>query len=161
MKVRVLGSVFDGPRKNIDRKRIHVAKVINDYKGATEPGTLILIQSPAHSCGVHLSKGKWMVSMDEIQNEKNEPSIYTTEICNFYSKVGGMTIDQIAFLNSRMICDDMEQCTCADGSDIVNCPMPYPCRSSVCPDNGAICKVNKCGDSCTAEWINKSGMLIC
>lgn len=161
MKVKVLGSVFDGSRKDIDRKRIHVAKVLRDYKGTTDPGTFILIQSPAHSCGVILSKGRWMVSMNAIQDERNDMGVYTTEICSFYRKMGDMAIDQTAFLNSRMICDDMGQCICGDGSDVLNCDVPGPCRSSICPYHNVTCKVNKCGESCTAEWTDENGTFVC
>lgn len=154
MKVKVLGRVLDGKKKDPSRRRIHVAKVLKDYKGKTNKGKIILIQSQWDTCGVKMTKGNWLVSMDYDPKQ----DLYSTMLCDFTRKYSLVQKEEKDFLNSRMICDENGQsCTCADGSEILNCFID-PCETSKC-DQGT-CKGNYCA-GCKAEWMDDSGIFTC
>ncbi len=163
MKVSIIGRAWDGKKNNMDRTRVHVAKVIKNYKGETNKDEYILITSPSsinHSCGVTLSNGWWVVGMTALPNggEDGGLSVYRTEACHYYQKWSKLKEPERAFLSNRMFCDEKGACTCGGNKEPVNCLID-PCESSVC-DSGLTCIPNYCS-GCKAEWIDSRGWLQC
>ena len=159
MRVKIIGKVFDGKKSDLSRKRIHIAKVLMNYKAKTNKDEYILITSPLHSCGVSLSKGDWLVTARAVKNgEKGGLGVYETMSCDFNDKWKHLSKKERLFLDTRMICDDDEICTCGDGSIAKMCKM-YPCLASTC-DSSKTCYNNYCG-GCRPEWVDSGNRLNC
>ena len=158
MKVLVLGHVKE--RKGSTSAIIHVAKVLRSYTDSNEKKQIILIRSYDHSCGVQLSKGKWLVTVSgSIKNGKPEAGVYNTMACNYHRKWASLSEEDIGFLNTRVVCGK-DNCFCGDWSKPTNCLID-PCDTSKCETEGAICTSNYCG-GCKAEWIDtNSGSFTC
>ena len=157
MKVEVLGKVRDKTKTRLiatEKKRVHVAKVVTNYKGKTNKGEYILITSPLHSCGERLSTGSWLVSMNAVPNGGKEGGlgVYGTMACDYNSKWKKLSKKELAFLDTRMFCDEQGLCTCGDGTIAKMCKMS-PCLPSTCEREDVQCLDNYCG-GCRAEWIN-------
>mmetsp|Transcript_23643 Transcript_23643/g.29790 ORF Transcript_23643/g.29790 Transcript_23643/m.29790 type:complete len:226 (+) Transcript_23643:89-766(+) len=163
MKVRILGgTAFDG-KKEVNRKRIRVAKVLMDYKNETNTDEYILITSDTTSCGVVFAKkGTWFLAMRPVPNggDKGGLGVYEISYCDFSMHSKSISKEELRYLNTRMICDGKGgSCTCGNKSRPFNCFID-PCESAKCDSIGATCVANYCG-GCNAEWIDDRGWLQC
>jgi hypothetical protein len=93
MRVTVLGDeITRGTR------RFYVAEVRQKYnKGNNRKADLILIQSKTHSCGAHLGKGKWLVSVAESEDGAG---VYDLYACDFHHKWKTLSQEDLDFLKS-------------------------------------------------------------
>lgn len=150
LKVRILGEV------KTKQRRLYVAKVIKNYSTGIGKSNLIIIGTPTHSCGSYLVKGKWVVTV--IKADNGGPSLYNTIACDFNKKWKNLETEELAYLDTRMICND-QGCKCGDGSELYMC-LDDPCRvgGEIC--DTAKCTANYCG-GCRAEFTDDIGIVQC
>lgn len=150
MKVKVLANL------KYKHKRKYIARVLKNYSNLNGVRTtdFIFISSPMTSCETYLGKGTWVVATKKTN--EGGPAMYSTYSCDYHKRWKQLDSEELAFLNTRMICDG-NQCECADGSDMYVC-ITHPCNMKCSPNT--TCTANYCG-GCRGEYTDDSGVFQC
>lgn len=154
MKVKVLASI------QYKTNRKYIVRVIKNYSNARGVGTgdFIFISSAMTSCEMYLKKETWVVATKKSQS--GGPAMYSSHSCDFHKQWKSLESEELAFLNTRMICD-RTGCKCADGSGLFYCfksPCAQELTNNLCSDN--TCTANYCG-GCRAEYTDDIGIFQC
>jgi hypothetical protein len=153
--VRVHGVVRAG-----DTTRYVTRLVDDDFKGTMEAGSWVVVRTAADSaaCGVTLERGQEYLLNARAAGRGFTLPIVEVGLCDANARWQDVTPEQQSFLDAQQGCDGGD-CTCADGSEPVNC-LVDPCEVSRCDVEGATCVANYCG-GCQAEWYDESGARVC
>jgi hypothetical protein len=155
LHVRVQGLLS----QSASRRSYAAVLVDDDYKGCLTARTRVVIETATSSasCGMSLRAGEYLLHGHLVGAQRGIPRL-SVGTCDLNVRWKELTDEQRAYLDSRFVCCG-DECSCADGSEPVNCFVD-PCRVSSCDVPGAECRSNYCG-GCNAEWVDESGASVC
>ena len=139
--------------------RWYLGNVRDAYKGCNGAGELILIETASSSaaCGATFNVGERYLIHGYADGDLLGIPRVRTGLCSYNVLEQALDEDEREFLASRMVCCG-EECTCADGSDPVQC-LVDPCDvAPECPEGE--CVANYCG-GCRAEFYDDAGYAVC
>lgn len=143
---------------DVGNTRYYVARAARTYKGCIEPGDWVLLSTPTDSgaCGSSLTARRHLINGTSAGTRFGLP-VLAINLCSYDVPVSALTEHDRAFLNGRTVCCG-DECTCADGSQPVQCFVD-PCDVAPACDDGQ-CVANYCG-GCNAEFYDASGYAVC
>jgi hypothetical protein len=136
-------------------------EVIRAYSGCLQPGERITIETPvwSASCGQPLALGRRYLLTADASDFKDDPNVFSINLCGYNRALANLTADDLAFLESRSVfCEETGQVSCADGSDPVQC-FADPCEVESCAE-ATMCEANYCG-GCDAEFYSDDWTPVC
>ncbi len=139
-------------------KSLFRARVIASYKGCTERGDTVLLESPNNgaACGVNFSVKQVYLLTGTAAVGSFGKDVVSVHSCSYNVLWKYLTDLQKAWLAGRTVCCG-DSCHCADGSQ------PFDCKTDPCDvtDCGVgDCLANYCG-GCKAEFYSADGIQWC
>jgi eight-cysteine-cluster-containing protein len=153
IRARVLSKVVSGTTTR------YITQVQRTFKGCLTANQRVVLRTATSSatCGVSLSVGsEYLINGDAAGSYLGMPQV-SVVLCDYNRPFASLTPHDLTFLNGRTVCCG-SRCTCADGSQPVNCFVD-PCQvAPECPEGE--CVANYCG-GCNAEFYDARGNAVC